>query len=53
VKFPPKPWKSDCTEAKAYCPISLSSFFLKVVEKLVDRHMIDDDVLKVYTLHEN
>jgi hypothetical protein len=47
VKFPPKPWISDSTDT--YSPVCLSPFFLKVV----DRHIMDDDVLKVYTLQEN
>jgi hypothetical protein len=45
--FIPKHGKSDYTKAKAYCPISLSSFLLKMMEKLVDRH-ITDGVLKGY-----
>jgi hypothetical protein len=45
VEFIPKPGKADFTEAKAYCPISLFSFLLKKMEKLVDRH-IKDGVLK-------
>jgi hypothetical protein len=43
--FIPKPKKSDYAEAKAYCPISLSSFLLKTMKKLVDRH-IRDGILK-------
>jgi hypothetical protein len=34
------PWWSK--EAKAYCPISLSSFMLKTMEKLVDRSIRDE-----------
>jgi hypothetical protein len=52
VTFIPKPRKPDYTEAKAYCPISLSSFLLKMMEKLVDRH-IRDGALKNYPLHQN
>jgi hypothetical protein len=52
VTFIPKPGKLDYTEAKAYFPISLSSFLLKTIEKLVDRH-IRDGALKVYSLHRN
>jgi hypothetical protein len=51
VTFIPKPGKLDYTEAKAYRPISLSSFILKM-EKLVDRH-IRDGALKEYSLHRN
>jgi hypothetical protein len=50
--FIPKPRKSDYTEAKAYCPIGLFSFILKMMKKLVDRH-IRDGVLKEYLLHQN
>jgi hypothetical protein len=35
VTFIPKPGKLDYTEAKTYRPISLSSFLLKTMEKLV------------------
>jgi hypothetical protein len=40
VIFIPKPGKLDYTEAKAYRLISLSSFLLKTMEKLVDPHFI-------------
>jgi hypothetical protein len=43
--------KSDYTEAKAYRPTSLSSFVLKTMETLVDKH-IRDSVLE-YPLHQN
>jgi hypothetical protein len=52
VTFIPKPRKPDYTEAKAYHPISLSSFLLKTMEKLVDMH-IRDGALKNYPLHRN
>jgi hypothetical protein len=52
VTFIPKPGKFDYTEAKAYRPISLSSFLLKTMEKLVDRH-IRDRVLRIHPLHRN
>jgi hypothetical protein len=52
VMFLPKTGKPDYTEAKAYCHISLSSFLLKMMEKLVDRH-IRDSALKEYPLHRN
>jgi hypothetical protein len=52
VTFIPKPGKLDYTEAKAYRPISLSSFLLKTMEKLVDRH-IRDGALRAYPLHRN
>jgi hypothetical protein len=50
VTFVPKPGKSAYTEAKTYHPISLSFFLLKMMEKLVDRH-IRDGVLKEHPLH--
>jgi hypothetical protein len=52
VTFIPKPGKLDYTEDKGYCPISLSSFLLKTIEKLVDKH-IRDGALKEYHLHRN
>jgi hypothetical protein len=52
VTFIPKSRKYDYTEAKSYRPISLSSFLLKTMEKLIDRH-IRGSVLKVYPLHQN
>jgi hypothetical protein len=52
LTFIPKPGKLDYTEAKAYPPISLLSFLLKTMEKLVDRH-IRNGALKKYPLHRN
>jgi hypothetical protein len=52
VTFRPKPRKANCNEAKAYAPISLSSFMLKTTEKLVDGH-IRDDVLWLRPLHQH
>jgi hypothetical protein len=52
VMFIPKPGKLDYTEAKACHPISLSSFLLKIMEKLVERH-IRDSSLREYSLHRN
>jgi hypothetical protein len=49
--FIPEPRKAIYTEAKAYCPISLSSFMLKTMEKLVYRH-IRDEILGLRTPHE-
>jgi hypothetical protein len=40
VTFIPKPGKLGNTEAKTYRPIILSSFLLKTMEKLVDRHIL-------------
>jgi hypothetical protein len=52
VTFIPKPGKFNYTDAKAYYPISLSSFLLKTTEKLVDRH-IRDGALKKRRLRLN
>jgi hypothetical protein len=40
--FFPKPRRANYTMAKAYSPINLSSFMLKMMEKLVDRHIRDE-----------
>jgi hypothetical protein len=42
VTFTPKPGKASYTEGKAYHVISLSSFSLKTMQKLVDRYIRDD-----------
>jgi hypothetical protein len=52
VMFIPNSGKLNYTEAKASRPISLSSFHLKTMEKLVDRHM-REGALKEYPLHRN
>ena len=39
VVFIPKPNKPSYAEAKSFRPISLSSFILKTMEKVLDRHM--------------
>jgi hypothetical protein len=49
--FIPKPGKTTYTEAKAYLPISLLSFMLKTMEKLVDRN-IRDEILMLHPLHQ-
>jgi hypothetical protein len=49
VTFIPKPGKATYTEPKAYCPISLLSFMLKTMEKLVDRQ-IRDEILGLHPL---
>jgi hypothetical protein len=51
ITFILNPRISNYTEAETYCPISLSPFLLKVIEKLVDKH-IRDGVLE-YALHQN
>jgi len=39
VAFIPKPGRLDYTTAKAFRPISLTSFLLKSMEKLIDRYL--------------
>ena len=39
VSFIPKPGRLDYTNSKAFRPISLTSFFLKGLDKLVDRYL--------------
>jgi hypothetical protein len=39
VVFIPKPGQNSYAEAKAFRPISLSSFLLKVMEKLLEKHL--------------
>ena len=41
VTFLPKPGKTDYTGPKSFRPISLTSFLLKGLEKLVDRYLRD------------
>jgi hypothetical protein len=48
----PESRKADHNEAKAYCPISLSPFLLKMMEKLADRH-IRDSALRTSPRHQN
>ena len=51
VVFIPKPGRPSYAQAKAYRPISLSSFMLKTLERLVDRH-IRDNVLMEHPLNK-
>ena len=41
VVFLPKPGRIDYTQVKAFRPISLTSFFIKTVERLIDRYIRD------------
>ncbi|XP_046145573.1 uncharacterized protein LOC123988859 [Osmia bicornis bicornis] len=50
VVFIPKPGKHNYGLAKSYRPISLTSFMLKMLERLVDRY-IRDEVLVSKPLH--
>jgi len=52
VAFVPKPGRSDYSQAKAFRPISLTSFLLKTFERLIDRY-IRDSVLSVHPLQKN
>lgn len=51
MMFIPKPGKVDCTEARVYCPISLWSLLLKMMGKLIYRH-IREGALKKCLLHQ-
>jgi hypothetical protein len=51
VVFIPKPGKSQ-TQAKSLRPINLTSFILKILEKLIDRH-IRGGVQVEKPLHQN
>ena len=46
VVFIPKPGKSTYAEAKSFRPISLTSFVLKTLERLVDRYIRDSTLME-------
>lgn len=48
--FIPKPGRESYAQAKSFRPISLTSFLLKTLEKLIDRY-IRDEILEVSPLH--
>lgn len=52
VKYIPKPGKDDYTKAKSYRPISLSSYLIKTMERLVLWHL-EDTNLKTYPLSKH
>lgn len=52
VVFIPKPGRDTYAKAKSFRPISLTSFLMKTLEKLIDRH-IRDEVLRDTPLHRN
>ena len=52
VTFIPKPGRSDYEDAKNHRGISLSSFLLKTLERLIDRY-IRTDILSKMPLHIN
>jgi hypothetical protein len=50
VLFIPKPGHMSYVQVKSFQPISLTSFLLKTLERLVDRHIRDGALVK-YPLH--
>lgn len=52
VVFIPKPAKTDYSSARSFRPISLTSFFVKTLERLCDRE-IRDSILLSKPLHVN
>jgi ribonuclease HI len=52
VVFIPKPGKPSYDQAKAFRPISLTSFLLKTVERLIDRYL-REHVIRMHPLHSN
>lgn len=52
VTFIPKPGKESYESASSYRPISLMSFMLKTVEKLLDKRIREDELVRK-PLHKN
>lgn len=52
VTFIPKPGKADYENVRSYRGISLESFFLKTIERLIDRYL-RCEVLTKHPLHSN
>jgi hypothetical protein len=52
VVFIPKAGKGDYLEAKSFRPISLTSFVLKTLEKLIDRYL-RDEILRMSPLSDS
>lgn len=48
VRFIPKPGREDYTSTKSYRPISLSSFILKTLERLIDRYLRDSLKIEIH-----
>ena len=46
VIFIPKPGKNSYTDPKAFRPISLSSFFLKTLERLIDNYLRENILIQ-------
>jgi len=52
VVFIPKPGRNSYSGPRDFTPISLTSFLLKTMERLVDR-FLRDEILALKTLHHN
>jgi hypothetical protein len=52
VVFIPKPGRSSYLGAREFRPISLTSFLLKTMERLVDR-FLRDEILDLWPIHPN
>ena len=52
VVFIPKPGKEDYCAAKSYRPISLTSFLMKTLEKMIDRYLMEV-ALKQHPIHKD
>lgn len=52
VVFIPKPGRDSYAQAKSFRPICLTSFLLKTLERIIDRHIRDGPLVK-WPLHEN
>ena len=50
VVFVPKPGRADYTTVKAFRRISLMSFLLKTLERLVDRFIRDDTLISIRSM---
>ena len=50
--FIPKNGRTDYSTAKAFRPISLTSFLMKTLERMVDRYLVER-IISPYPLHEN
>ena len=50
--FNPKNGRTDYSTAKAFRPISLTSFLIKTLERMVDRYLVER-IISADPLHEN
>ena len=53
ISFIPKPGKADYCDPKSYRPISLSSFVLKGLERIVHYHVNDKHISKGPFFHKH